>query len=77
MLMKKCKKCWKENPAEVHTCTPMWEYKVYKKWDKLPWIIPMIAWEEISRYEEKWIFIQCIHSTIQETLDSSYILSKL
>jgi len=46
----------------------MWEYKIYKKWDKLPWIMPMIAWEEILQYEEKNIFIQYYYELNRKTL---------
>ena len=32
--------------------------KTYKKWDKLPWIMPMIVWEEITIFEKDNISIQ-------------------
>lgn len=36
--MTKCPTCWKENPAEINTCTP-WLYKVY-------WIDPSFYWDD-------------------------------
>ena len=42
-----CDRCWKKNPAEVHSCTP---YHHYEKIVVLPDCIPD-DWWEIIEYE--------------------------
>jgi len=43
--MTKCKRCWKENPAEIHTCTT-WFY--FSKQEKIDAIYEEIANKELS-----------------------------
>ena len=47
--MNKCPRCWENNPAEVHTCTPWYYFTEHDKLEFLAYKIWYI-WDKIFTY---------------------------
>ena len=53
--MTKCKRCWKQNPAEIHTCTPWFHFTKNEKIDEIYKMIEptfiWISWHSVCQHK--------------------------
>ena len=76
----KCKRCWKVNPAEVHTCTPYMYYKgvnwtyTLPDWSKATFTITDVQMDinmivvKLTSWEYKWKYSILYFNEIDDNL---------
>ena len=74
----RCKRCWKLNPAEVHTCTPYLYYKgitwaaINKDWEIFNIIVDEVKNDslifKITSWEQKWKYSFIYFNEIDDSI---------
>ena len=74
----RCKRCWKLNPAEVHTCTPYLYYKgitwtaTRPNWEIFNIIVDEVKDDslilKITSWEEKWKYSFTYFNEIDDSI---------
>lgn len=69
--MNKCNRCWENNPAEVHTCTPWYHFSEHEKLK----VICDTIWYNQFTYTEWYWYVRIVwpFSTFDEPLPSNNI----
>ena len=74
----RCKRCWKLNPVEVHTCTPYLYYKGItwtvknKNWETFNIIVDEVKDDnlifKITSWEQKWKYSNLYFTEVEDSI---------